>query len=190
LDIQAKVETSLKQEDEALMLAYAYGDASAFDKLYGRHKGSVYRFFSRQNFAIAVAEELTHDTWLRVINARESYQATAKFTTYLFTIARRIAADHHQKKSNLLEQNEEDNAVQVQAENSSDLNERTDLALALKQQITDLPIEQREVFLLKQAAGFSIDEIAEIIAQNREKVKSRWRYALQKLRKGLSLYVD
>jgi len=190
LDIQAKGETGLKQEDEVLMLAYAQGDASAFDELYGRHKGGVYRFFSRQNLATAVAEELTHDTWLRVINARENYQATAKFTTYLFTIARRIAADHNQKKSNLLERNEEDKAIQELAENNSNSNEQTDLALALKQQIIDLPIEQREVFLLKQEAGFSIDEIAEIIAQNREKVKSRWRYALQKLRKGLSLYVD
>jgi len=51
-----------------------------------------------------------------------------------------------------------------------------------------LPYQQREVFLLKQEAGFSIDDIAKITFQNKEKVKSCWRYALQKMRKGLSFY--
>ena len=221
METQAKDETSQQQADEALMLAYAKGDASSFDLLYGRHKMKVYQFFVRQNFPVAVAEELCHDTWLKIINARQGYDVRAKFTTYLFTVARRIAIDYSQKKSSQLEKTLTDQAITEQeitkngideklmnqpgrtcgadgiggtsGNNASELsysNEQLTLRLALKQQIANLPFEQREVFLLKQESGFSIEEISEIIDQNKEKVKSRWRYAVQKLRKGLSYYVD
>ena len=194
------------------MLAYAKGEAAAFDLLYAKHKAAVYRFFIRQNLSTAVAEELSHDAWLKLINNRENYQATALFNTFLFTIVRRIAIDYSQKKSVLCEQqsvngneanNEEHNETNnenqhdgkqspllTQKSGSSQLNATANqsLAAALKQQIAALPYDQREVFLLKQEAGFSIEEIAKITFQNKEKVKSCWRYALQKLRKGLSLY--
>jgi len=185
-------EFSQQETDEALMLSYASGNAEAFEQLYQRHKLIVFRFFVRQNFTNSVAEDLTHDTWVKVINARQGYVVTAKFTTYLFTVARRLAIDYQQKKSHLCEVLAEDNEVKPQtiAQSSSD-NEQNKQALsvALKQQVALLPFEQREVFLLKQEAGFSIEDIANITQQNKEKVKSRWRYALQKMRKGLSFYV-
>ena len=179
-----------QQQDQMLMLAYAQGDAGAFDQLYEKHKQAVYRFFIRQNLTSAIAEELCHDTWLKLINSRESYQATALFTTFLFTIARRIAIDHSQKKSVILEepQTEENEQQPISHENQSNHKANQSLAIALKQQIADLPFDQREVFLLKQEAGFSLEDIAKITSQNKEKVKSRWRYALQKMRKGLSFY--
>jgi RNA polymerase sigma-70 factor (ECF subfamily) len=179
-----------QQQDQMLMLAYAQGDAGAFDQLYEKHKQAVYRFFIRQNLTNAIAEELCHDTWLKLINNRESYQATALFTTFLFTIARRIAIDHSKKKSVILEepQTEENEQQPISHENQSNHKANQSLAIALKQQIADLPFDQREVFLLKQEAGFSLEDIAKITSQNKEKVKSRWRYALQKMRKGLSFY--
>ncbi|WP_019615371.1 sigma-70 family RNA polymerase sigma factor [Psychromonas ossibalaenae] len=200
MDAKAQGNKSRQQLDQTLMLAYAEGDAAAFDRLYSRHKTAVYRFFIRQNLTTAVAEDLCHDTWLKLINNRAGYQANALFTTYLFTIARRIAIDHAQKKSVLLEQqqneenleNQESNITQQVTESNHDsqldVADNQTLAAALKQQIAALPYEQREVFLLKQEAGFSIDDIAEITFQNKEKVKSCWRYALQKMRKGLSFY--
>ncbi|WP_051303479.1 sigma-70 family RNA polymerase sigma factor [Psychromonas aquimarina] len=203
MDAKAQENISRQLLDQTQMLAYAQGDAAAFDQLYARHKTAVYRFFIRQNLTTAVAEELCHDTWLKLINNRASYQANALFTTYLFTIARRIAIDHAQKKSVLFEKqqieddldsldNQESSKTQQITENNHDpqldaaVNQT--LADALKQQIAALPYEQREVFLLKQEAGFSIDDIARITFQNKEKVKSSWRYALQKMRKGLSFY--
>lgn len=179
-----------------LMLSYANGNASAFDELYQRHRLAVFRFFIRQNLPLAVAEELTHDTWLKVINARQSYVATAKFTTYLFTVARRLAMDYQHKKSNLCEELISDHEIeshsieQLNSNNELLSQDRRALNTTLKQQIALLPFEQREVFLLKQEAGFSLDDIANITQQNKEKVKSRWRYALQKIRKGLSFYVN
>ncbi|MFT6925314.1 MAG: RNA polymerase sigma-70 factor (ECF subfamily) [Psychromonas sp.] len=207
--MKAKEKISRKQQDQRLMLAYAKGDAAAFDLLYGRHKVAVYRFFIRQNLTKAVAEELCQDTWFKLINNRESYQANALFSTYLFTIARRIAIDHSQKQSVIFDKkqvqdslncldnqhnlaNQERNKpLQIMDNNHSspaDATANQALAAALKAQIAALPYEQREVFLLKQEAGFSIDDIAKITFQNKEKVKSCWRYALQKMRKGLSFY--
>ena len=190
-----------KIQDQQLMLAYARGNAGAFDTLYARHKQAVFRFFIRQNLSHAVAEELCHDAWLKLIKNRVSYQATAQFNTFLFTIVRRLAIDYSQKKSNYLEtlkadievENNDksppasfDNRVPTNHTENSVTNHT--LAEALKQQIAALPIAQREVFLLKQEAGFSIEDIAKITFQNKEKVKSCWRYALQKMRKGLSFY--
>lgn len=172
------------------MLAYAKGDAAAFDQLYAKYKQPVYRFFMRQNLANAIAEELCHDTWLKLINHRESYQTTALFSTFLFTIARRIAIDHAQKKRVNLQSAQIESAANDQCNHHQQANSRDNhtLALALKKQIAALPFAQREVFLLKQEAGLSLEDIAKITSQNREKVKSCWRYALQKLRKGLSFY--
>ena len=203
--------------DEALMLAYGKGQASAFDSLYQRHKQIVFRFFVKQGLSIAIAEELCHDTWLKLINAREKYQQQALFRSYLFTIARNTLIDHYKKKSTQNEVSYENNISNTDLGNnessgdsigdSSDQGNHDDLAtnittspvceqqqkeqlhIALSLNIAALPLEQREVFLLKQESGFSIEQIAQITAQHQEKVKSSWRYALKRLRKGLQHYV-
>ena len=199
--------------DEALMLAYGKGQASAFDSLYQRHKQVVFRFFVKQGLSLAIAEELCHDTWLKLINAREKYQQQALFRTYLFTIARNTLIDHYKKKSTQNEVNYENNnsdndsGNNESSDDSNDQGNHDDLAtnittspvceqqqkeqlhIALSLNIAALPLEQREVFLLKQESGFSIEQIAQITAQHQEKVKSSWRYALKRLRKGLQHYV-
>ena len=81
--------------DEALMRAYGQGDAQAFETLYARHKGATYRYFLRHAGSnVATADELHQDLWLRVIGARERYEAQAKFSTWLYTLARHRMVDH------------------------------------------------------------------------------------------------
>ena len=181
--------------DETLMLAYAKGDSGAFDKLYHRHKVAVHRFFLRQNTSVAIAEELGHDTWLKVINAREKYQVSALFRTYLFTIARRVLIDFSQKKSSQNEQTfseiiEPEIEIEDKQQQVNHQYQQKKLRQALNKQIAKLDFEQKQVFLLKQEAGFTIEQIAQITEQHKEKVKSSWRYALQKMREGLSAYVN
>lgn len=174
------------------MLRYAKGDVIAFELLYTKHKLAVYRFFIRQPLPNVVAEELCHDVWLKIINNRENYHATALFTTYLFTIVRRIAIDYGHNRGVIFAKQHID-MEQASAVPSTDYlqceqRSHSALANAIQQQIAALPFDQREVFLLKQESGFSIDDIANITGQKREKVKSCWRYALRKLRKGLGFY--
>ena len=80
--------------DEDLMLSYAAGDAAAFDALYARHKGGVYRYLVRQCAHAGTADELFQDVWMNVIRVRTSYEPTAKFTTWLYRIAHNRLIDH------------------------------------------------------------------------------------------------
>ncbi|MGH8721082.1 MAG: sigma-70 family RNA polymerase sigma factor, partial [Burkholderiales bacterium] len=84
--------------DEELMRAYREGDAGAFDRLYARHKGPLYRFVWRSLRDRSVAEELYQEIWMRVIEARGRYTVRAKFTTWLYTIAHNRLRDHWRKR--------------------------------------------------------------------------------------------
>src|SRR5258708_29343719 len=84
--------------DEQLMLAYAGGDAGAFEALYARHKGALFRFVLRSVKARGEAEELFQEIWMRAIEARGRYAPQAKFSTWLYTIAHNRLVDHWRAK--------------------------------------------------------------------------------------------
>lgn len=174
--------------DEDLMLMYRDGDVSAFEILYHRHKGPVYRYIFRLCGHTADAEELFQDIWLKLVHARERYEVTAKFTTYLYRIAHNHVIDHFRKSQSGIHDNcgEEPDATPAprrdQPEQRAELGQRTRLLLDA---IAALPAEQREVFLLKEESGMSIQEIGEVLGVNAETVKSRMRYALKKLRSAV-----
>jgi len=174
------------------MLCYRDGDAGAFDVLYGRHRGGVYRYFLRQCRDAAVAEELFQDVWMNLIRARAAYTVQAKFSTYLYRLAHNRLVDHYRQQRpaaaggadgdcDLLE-SIEDERVQP-SEVALDLKEQAGHLMAL---IAELPHEQREAFLLQQEGGLTIEEIASSTGVTRETAKSRLRYALAKLRRGMA----
>lgn len=172
------------------MLGYRNGDVAAFELLYIRHKGALYRYLLRQCRVAAVAEELLQDVWLNLIHARERYEARAKFTTYLFRLAHNRLIDYYRRQSTglpvsytneaLLE--EVPDAAQPAAETKLDLKRR---AARLKELIAGLPEAQRETFLLREETGLSVEQIAEVTDVNPETAKSRLRYAVARLRAAL-----
>lgn len=155
--------------DEALMLAYRDGDAAAFEALYRRWRGKLYRTLLRQCGSAAHAEELYQDIWLKVVNARKGYEVAAKFSTWLFRIAHNRLIDHYRSHSR--------EAV-ASYERVDDDDCPIDEAAAL-------PAAQRETFLLSEEGDMTLEEIAAATGVNRETAKSRLRYALNKLRAGL-----
>jgi RNA polymerase sigma-70 factor (ECF subfamily) len=172
--------------DEELMLAYRHGEAGAFETLYARHKGPLYRFVLRSVKARALAEELYQEIWMRVIEARSRYAVQAKFTTWLYTIAHNRLADHWRKRGlRLVEADDPDPPAprayepEARAEGRQDL-QRLTAALAA------LPELQRATFLLHEEAGMTLAEIAAATGATEEAAKSRLRYALAKLREALS----
>ncbi len=173
--------------DETLMIAYSNGDAAAFAQLYERHRSSLYRFIRRQ-CAAAVADELFQDVWTRLIVARRRYQPSAKFTTYLYQVARNRLIDHYRATGRNLEDASGDDppeaaaARALQPENAADTRQQAGRLLAL---IEALPAAQREAFLLHEEAGLTLEEIGEVTGVGRETVKSRLRYALGSLRNGM-----
>src|SRR5580692_3534173 len=85
---------SLSQEsDENLMLRFGRGEAAAFDDLYRRHELRVFRYLHRNLRNEAGANDLMQEVWFAVVRNAVSYQPTAKFTTWLFTIAHHRMVD-------------------------------------------------------------------------------------------------
>ncbi len=174
--------------DEELMLAYGAGDAAAFDALYARHRGPVFRYLRRQTGNAALAEELFQDVWLKLIDARAGYEPRAKFTTWLFTIAHNRLMDHFRSASRAaIVSYEDDPADDVPAgtPGPAESAERRESAVQLLAAIEALPAAQREAFVLQQEGELSVEEIARATGVNRETAKSRLRYAMTKLRASL-----
>ena len=180
--------------DEDLMLAYAAGDAAAFDTLYARHKGGVYRYLLRQCRQGGIADELFQDVWMNLIRARASYVPSAKFATWLYRLAHNRLIDYYRASGqvSLVSADDETYADVVaglpakQADQPELRAENRELGARLKDAVAALPLAQREAFLLHQEGGFSLAEIAELTDTGVETVKSRLRYATNKLRSDLS----
>ena len=180
--------------DEELMVNYSLGDTDAFEELYRRNRGPLYRYFLRQTQQVALSEEFAHEVWLRIINVRHAYLPKAKFTTYLFQIAHNCLIDHFRKLSTKQEVDCDEQVINaLPAADYADpeaVADHSEVQRTLLQLIQALPAEQREVFILKEEANLSIDEIADVITENPETVKSRMRYAVQKLKAGMQEYLN
>ncbi|HWZ70186.1 MAG TPA: RNA polymerase sigma factor [Casimicrobiaceae bacterium] len=185
---------SAATSDEDLMLAYAAGDAAAFDALYARHKGGVYRYLLRQCRQGVAVDELFQDVWMNLIRARASYTPSAKFATYLYRLAHNRLIDHYRASGQVRLVSADDEAYEeavaalpasrgLEPETRA---ENRELGQRLKAAVASLPPLQRDAFLLQQEAGLSLNEIAELTGVGIETVKSRLRYAVNKLRNDLS----
>ncbi|MEY4730592.1 MAG: hypothetical protein RL020_1750 [Pseudomonadota bacterium] len=186
--------TPVDDPDEDLMLRYRDGDAAAFEVLYARHKGGVFRYMLRQCGDRGVAEELFQEVWMNLIKARLSYIVRARFSTYLYSIAHNRLIDHYRASGRELPlsyqpgDDDEDFFTNIAAADSH----QPDTLLSAKQGATEflrllesLPAAQREAFLLHEETGMTVEEIAAATNVNAETAKSRLRYALAKLRAGL-----
>jgi RNA polymerase sigma-70 factor, ECF subfamily len=180
--------------DEDLMLAYAAGDAAAFDALYARHKGGVYRYLLRQCRHGVAVDELFQDVWMNLIRARASYTPTAKFATYIYRLAHNRLIDHYRASGHVSlvsadDEMHQDAVAALPAHRSLEPEMRAEnrqLGERLKDAVASLPPLQRDAFLLQHEAGLSLSEIAELTGVGAETVKSRLRYAVSKLRQDLS----
>lgn len=178
--------------DEGLMLRYAGGDAAAFEKLYARHRGGLFRFITRQCSDRGAAEELYQDVWSGVIESRARYRAEARFATWLYTLAHNRLIDWYRKASRVVwvdfGRDEDEPEMEIAAERQWQPEVRSasrQIAQALLALLDALPPPQREAFLLHEEGGLSVEEIASATGASTETAKSRLRYAVAKLRRGL-----
>jgi len=176
--------------DEALMLEFRDGDPHAFDLLYERHKGPLFRYCLRHCNDRGTAEETFQDVWMRVIGARARYQPSAKFSTWLYRIARNRVIDHYRADNSgqRVSLDDASSSVEPRAAQTSEPARRVAsdrMAARLDAVLTELPAEQRDAFLLHEEAGLGLEDIARVAGVGRETAKSRLRYALKKLRAAL-----
>lgn len=175
--------------DEQLMLAYGAGDAPAFEELYARHKGGLYRFMLRSVRDRAAAEELFQEVWMKVIDARSRYEPQARFSTWLYTIAHNRMIDHWRRRGLETVPLDEDEASEPAASASTQPERRAESRESgerLLAALAALPVLQREAFVLHEESGLSVPEIAAATGTAPETAKSRLRYAIGKLREALA----
>lgn len=167
--------------DEELMIAYRDGNAGAFETLYARHRARLFRFVLRSVKERGMAEELFQDVWMRVIEARDRYAPTARFTTWLYSIAHNRLIDHWRRKG-LAVVSLDDDVPAASGDNPERQVEARQGLERFARALEALPPAQREAFLLHEEAGMSVAQIAQATGAGEEAAKSRLRYALAKLK--------
>lgn len=186
----------------ALMLAYQAGEERAFDRLVELYAGQVYALLTRFLGPVHAREDLVQEVFLRVIRARERYQPSAKFSTWLFTIVFNLSANEHARSSARHEasldaphgeepgENAREPADPAASPPSAEL-EREDVVLAVRRAILELPERQRMALVLAKYHGLDYVEVAEAIGAPSEKaVKSMIHRAREALRVRLAPFLQ
>lgn len=191
-----------EMQDNELLTRFQEGDAEAFRVLLVRYRRPVYNFVLRTVREPETAEDLTQDVFIRVIRRGSDFQQQSKFSTWMYTIARNLCIDHlrkmrHRRHASL-------DAPVSGDDGAAPLNERialhdpsvdrkaagNDMRERIAAAVEGLPEEQREVFLLRQVQGMPFGEIARVTGTPENTVKSRMRYALERLQEALADFRD
>ncbi len=175
------------------MQRFAQGEALAFDELYRRHELKVWRFLERSVHDRAAADDLMQDVWFAVAREATRYRPSAKFTTWLFTLARNRMIDWLRAKrpSMRLDDPDEPMPAEVVGDPGPGPLAETEAAeqgQAILAALGALPLSQREAFLLQADGELSLEEIARVTGASFETTKSRLRYARGRLRQLLAEY--
>ena len=184
------------ENDGELMLRYARGDLRAFETLYQRHRSGLYRYLARHTRNPESASDLFQEVWSKVIASRDRYEPRAKFQTFLYRIAHNCFVDYYRRSTVRAEvsadfDGDEQGSLPTAPEDDrpDTLAEHAQFVARYKAALASLPAEQRDVFLLYEESGLSLEEIATITAVGPETAKSRLRYAVSKLRHALGTAV-
>ena len=187
---------AVQPDDAALMLRYRAGDLQAFELLYARHKGPLYRYLQRLCRDQDVANDLFQEVWSKVIASRERYEPRAQFNTFLFRIAHNCAVDYfrragRQQIGRMDDVGElEDSLPDTPASRPDVQASEAQVRASFQQALQQLPAEQREAFLLYEESGLSLEDVGRVTGVAMETAKSRLRYAFRKLRSALQQHLE
>jgi RNA polymerase sigma-70 factor (ECF subfamily) len=190
--------------DEVLLVRYAHGDRTAFAVLVRRHQTGLYNFALRNLRDRTAAEDIVQEAFARVAQSALEFKADARFTTWVYTIVRNLCIDQIRRAS-LRRHPSLDEPRPFRSEGSTDraptLGDQTPdrrgaadiersadgakLRERIQRAIDALPEEQREVYLMRELSNLRFKDIAEITKIPENTVKSRMRYALERLQEAL-----
>jgi len=179
------------------MRAWQAGDESAFDALVEAYSGQVYSLLTRFLGPRANREDLVQEVFLRVIRARERYEPTARFATYLFRIAYNIAINETQRagareagRVEFGEGSAVSNLEDARVQRPAAALEQGDVVRDVRAALARLPENQRMALLLAKFEDLPYSEIAEVLGSSEKAVKSLIHRARENLRTHLSAYLE
>jgi len=176
-------------EDAQLMLAFQQGDETCFEQLFQRYKKPVINFAFRFTGRAEVAEELAQEIFVKCYMARETYRPSARFTTWLFRIARNHCLnevrrqDYRHRTEPISEERPLAGGASPEAQAQARALER-----AVQQALAALPESQRTALVLCQLQGMSYEEIAATMETTVSAVKSLLNRGRQTLLKHLEAH--
>jgi RNA polymerase sigma-70 factor (ECF subfamily) len=180
--------------DAELMLRVKEGDGASFGVLLEKHRSPVVHFLYRMVQNQAVAEELAQEVFLRVYRSRESYEATAKFTTWLFRIATHLALNSlRDGKNQRLEERLDDDSAETPVRQVSDKRPSVEQTMVYQARLDEvrravamLPEKQRAAVLMHKYEEMEYSQIAKVLNCSESAVKSLLFRAYETLRARLA----
>jgi RNA polymerase sigma-70 factor, ECF subfamily len=189
--------------DEELMTRFQGGDRSALAFLVRRHETRLYNFAARLLGSGPMAEEVVQDTFMRVVQRAAEFKHAARFSTWLYSIARNLCIDQMRRRA-LRRHPSLDEGERAGEGDGTSLAERTpdrrthgeraaadfEIRERVLAALEAMPTEQREVFLMRELASLPFKDIAEMVGVPENTAKSRMRYALERLQAALSEFEE
>jgi RNA polymerase sigma-70 factor (ECF subfamily) len=185
------------------MIRFQSGDRSAVTLLVRRHQGALYNFALRHLRSGPAAEEVVQDAFVRVVQNAADFKHEARFSTWLYTITRNLCIDQMRKRAlrrhpsldepRRAEEGDGPTLGEQTADGRANV-ERSAVSIEIRERVLaavdELPDDQREVFLMREVSNLPFKEIAEIVGVPENTVKSRMRYALERLQAALSEFEE
>ena len=191
----------MPDSDVELMLKIKEGSKSAFNKLVKRHQKVIVNFYYKNLWDKSSAEDLAQELFIRLFKSAKNYEPNAKFTTFMFRIARNLLIDYYRSRRNKpgtvsIQGGSDagDDALQLidtipsKDAQPAEASETSELEEAIKDAIDKLPDDQREVFIMGEYEKMQYKEIAEVLDIPLGTVKSRMHAAYMKLRTLLAKF--
>jgi RNA polymerase sigma-70 factor, ECF subfamily len=175
------------RSDEDLVLAVRRGDLAAFDELYGRYSARLFGYVRRLLGERQAAEDVFQDVFIEVLKKDALELREKKFAGWLFTVARNRCITHVRTANRRRAVLEEAAPIVAHAPNAEEHAEKSARLEAIGSVLDSLSEPHREVLLLKEVAGFTYRQIAELQSVPEGTAKSRLHFAIRALRRALGI---
>ena len=187
----------MDKPDEDIMLEYHQsGNKDAIAMIFTRYKNPILNFCLRILGNRADAEEITSEVFLNLFSKQYTHNPQAKFSTWLYTIARNCCISRIRKRKNLVSiwfKKDDGSVDQWDVEDSSDISreslEKNEMAKHVRLAISKLPLEQKEAIVLREYHSLNYEQISQILSCSLEKTKILIFRAREQLRNDLSSFV-
>ena len=158
--------------DEQLMLMFRYGNRAAFELLFEKHRRAVYNFARRMLGSATAAEDMCQETFLRMVSAAKTYEPSARFKAWLFTIARNCCLSVLRREQPVILGEMDAWLPDSRSTDPTEDAREAEAMERLEQAIAELPEEQREAFLLRYRHDMPYREIADVTGRPLGTVKT------------------